>query len=127
MNQKKAIQTPNAPKAVGPYSQGIQYGSLIFASGQTGIDPATGIMPDGGIEAQTKQAMANLEAVLKAAGSEMNKVLKTTVFITNMNDFSLVNKIYESFFQQNPPARSCVEVSALPKNALVEVEAIAFI
>lgn len=127
MSEKIIISTKNAPQAIGPYSQGLAFNSLVFASGQIALDPATGKIAVGGIEAQTRQALSNLQAVLKAAGSSMDKVLKTTIFLTNLEDFSLVNEIYASFFQQSPPARSCVEVSKLPKGSLVEVEAIAYI
>ena len=123
---KTIISTTNAPGAIGPYSQAVQLGNLVFTSGQVPLDPATGQIVAGGVEAQTTQALANVKAVLEAAGSSLEKVVKTTVFIKDMNDFPLVNKVYATFFPAEPPARSCVEVARLPKDVLVEVEAIAY-
>jgi len=125
MPNEKIIHTDAAPKALGPYSQAIVYDSLVFCSGQTGIDPATGVLVEGGVEAQARQVLSNLAAVLKEAGSSLDKVLKTTVFLTDMNNFALVNSVYASFFPNQLPARSCIEVSRLPKDALVEIELIA--
>jgi len=121
---KKVIKTDMAPKAIGPYSQAIMTGDLLFASGQIAIDPKKGDLVDGGIEAQTKQVMENIKNLLAAAGMDFSNVIKTTIFLTNINSFSLVNDIYGSYFTQEPPARSCVEVSHLPKGALIEIEVI---
>ena len=118
---KKNIHTTDAPAAIGPYSQAIDLGSLVFASGQIPIDPATGTMP-AGIEAQTRQALANVNAVLEEAGFSRKDVVKTTVFLSDIGNFSVVNEIYGAFFGDSKPARSCVEVSALPKGGLVEIE-----
>ena len=120
----RTIATDRAPAAIGPYSQAQQAGGLIFTSGQLGADPATGTLPEG-VEAQARQAFANLAAILEAAGSSLKKVVKTTVFIKNMGDFAKVNAVYAEFFAEPYPARSCVEVAALPKGGLVECEAIA--
>ncbi|MDN5347920.1 MAG: 2-iminobutanoate/2-iminopropanoate deaminase [Clostridia bacterium] len=124
---KSAISTAKAPAAIGPYSQAIRYGDLVFTSGQIPIDPASGTVVAGGIEAQTRQVMRNLEEVLLAAGASLTTVLKTTVFIKNMDDFGKVNEIYAEFFNSDPPARSCVEVARLPKDVLVEIEAVAYV
>lgn len=123
---KERVITPQAPGAVGPYSQAIKLGNLVFASGQIPLHPETGELVKGDIRKQTRQALRNLQAVLNAAGSGLDKVVKATVFIVRMEDFPLINEAYGEFFQNDPPARSCVEVSALPKGAEVEVEAIAF-
>lgn len=120
----KTIETKNAPAAIGPYSQAIVSGRLVYTSGQIPIDPASGVIEASGIEAQTKQVISNLAAVLKAAGSSLERVIKTTCFLKNMGDFAAFNGIYEKYFT-NRPARSCVEVAALPKGALVEIEVIA--
>jgi 2-iminobutanoate/2-iminopropanoate deaminase len=125
MQNERIIHTDAAPKAVGPYSQAIAYDSLVFCAGQTGLDPVTGAIVEGGVEEQAKQVLSNLTAVLEEAGSSMDKVLKTTVFLTDMNNFALVNAVYASFFPNKLPARTCVEVSKLPKDALVEIEVIA--
>lgn len=122
---KKVIKTPNAPAAIGPYSVGISTGALLFTAGQIGLDPKTGQMVEGGVEAEARQALTNLKAILEAGGSRLEKVVKTTVFLKDMADFARVNAIYAEFFVENPPARSAVAVAALPKNALVEIEAIA--
>lgn len=121
---KKEINTTEAPAAIGPYSQGIRFGHLVFSSGQIPIDPSTGEVVEG-VEAQTRQACENLQAVLKASGATLEDVLKTTVFIKDMNDFGKVNEIYGEYFSKPFPARSCVEVARLPKDVLVEIEAIA--
>ncbi|KAL0061531.1 hypothetical protein AAF712_011674 [Marasmius tenuissimus] len=118
------VSTPNAPGAIGPYVQAIKVGDLLFCSGCIPVDPANGSIPDG-IEAQTKQAMKNLRAVVEAGDSELGKVVKTTVFLKDMNDFVTVNGIYEEAFGNHKPARSAVEVARLPKDVLVEVECIA--
>ncbi|MDN5332368.1 MAG: 2-iminobutanoate/2-iminopropanoate deaminase [Tepidanaerobacteraceae bacterium] len=122
---KKIIKTDLAPKAIGPYSQAVMVGDFLYASGQIAINPATGEIVEGGIEAQTRQVMENVKNILQAAGMDFSNVVKTTVFITNMDDFGKVNEIYATYFGENPPARSCVEVSRLPKGALIEVEVIA--
>ncbi len=122
---RKTISTGKAPKAIGPYSQAVQSGDLIYTAGQLGLHPQTGEMVAGGIEAQTQQALENLRAILDAAGSGLSQVIKTTVFLKNMNDFAAMNAVYASFFPAEPPARSAVEVARLPKDALVEVEAVA--
>ena len=120
----KVIATDNAPAAIGPYSQGIEVGELIFTSGQIALRP-DGSFVEGDVVAQAKQVVANLEAVLKAAGSAPEKVVKTTIFLANMDDFAKVNEVYGAFFKEHKPARSTVAVKTLPKNALVEIEAIA--
>ena len=122
---KKVISTTNAPKAIGPYSQAIEAGGFIFVSGQIPLIPATGELVEGSVEVQTARVLENLKAILTAAGSSMEAVVKTTVYITNMDDFAKVNGIYGQYFQENPPARVCVEVSKLPKGALVEIDVIA--
>lgn len=120
----KPIQTDKAPKAVGPYSQAIEHGDMIFCSGQIGIDPATGTLVEG-IKNQTKQVMHNLEQVLMAAGSSLQNIVKTTIFLADMNDYVEVNEIYGSYFKEAKPARSTVQVAKLPKDALIEIECIA--
>ena len=119
------ISTKAAPAAIGPYSQGIKSQGLLFCSGPIAIDPATGAIVEGGIEAQTKRVCENVMALLKEAGVEPSSVVKTTVFITDMNDFPKVNEIYASYFAEPFPARSCVGVASLPKGALVEIEVVA--
>ena len=121
---KKIISTDRAPAAIGPYSQAITLGGLIITSGQLPLDPATGAFPEG-IQAQTRQSLTNVKAILEEAGSGMDKVVKTTVFLSDMNNFGAMNEVYATFFPGNPPARSAVEVARLPKDALVEIEAIA--
>ena len=122
----KIISTPNAPAAIGPYSQATALDSLIFTSGQLPIDPATGNFPSDNIEEQTKQSLLNVKAILEAEGSGMEKILKTTVFLTDIADFSAMNSVYATFFPEGCcPARSAVQVAALPKNAKVEIEVIA--
>lgn len=120
----KIIQTNSAPAAVGPYSQAVETENFVFASGQIALNPATGEMAEG-IEAQAHQALKNAQAVIAASGAKWENVIKTTVFITNIDDFGKVNEIYATYFKQPYPARSCVEVSKLPKGALIEVEVIA--
>ena len=120
----KTIATKNAPAAIGPYSQAQVVNGLVYTSGQIGIDPATGAVVEG-LEAQANQVFKNLGELLKAAGSDMSKVVKTTVFIKDMNDFGKVNEIYAKYFTEPFPARSCVEVARLPKDCLVECEVIA--
>lgn len=120
----KTISAQNAPAAIGPYCHAKLVGGLLFTSGQLGLDPATGMLPEG-IAAQTKQSLENLGAVLAAAGMEYGDVVKTTVFLANMEDFGAVNEIYAGYFPKEPPARSCVAVKTLPKGALVEIEVVA--
>lgn len=122
--QKEIISTSNAPSAIGPYSQGIKIGDMVFTSGQIPVNPATGEVVTE-IKAATKQSLENVKAVLEAAGSSLDKVVKVVVFIKDMNDFAQVNEVYGQYFTENPPARSCVEVSRLPKDCVVEIEAIA--
>ena len=119
------ISTKDAPAAIGPYSQGIRIGNLLFCSGQIAIDPATGNLVEGGIEAQTRRCCENVKALLKAAGVDASAVVKTTVFIIDMNDFPKVNEVYAGYFVEPYPARSCVGVASLPKGALVEIEVVA--
>jgi endoribonuclease L-PSP, putative len=119
------IETSNAPSAIGPYSQAIMLDNLIFTSGQLGIDLKTGNLVEGGVEIQTKQAIQNLSAILESAGSSLKYVLKTTLFIANMDDFAIINKIYAEYFTDHKPARSCIQAGRLPKDALFEIEAIA--
>ena len=120
----KQISTPHAPAAIGPYSQALRSGHMVFVSGQIPVDPATGLMADS-IEEQAKQALTNLKNVLLAAGLRMDQVIKTTVFLADLKDFPTVNAVYESFFQAPYPARSCVQVAGIPKGAGVEIECIA--
>ena len=124
---KKIVSTEKAPKAIGPYSQAIRTENLVFTAGQIGFDPATMEIVKGGIEAETRQALTNLKHVLEAADSGLNFVVKTLVFLQNMNDFAKMNEVYGGFFPENPPARSTVQVAALPKGALVEIECVALI
>jgi 2-iminobutanoate/2-iminopropanoate deaminase len=121
----KDINTNKAPKAVGPYSQAIAAGDFVFCSGQIGINPKTGVLAEG-IEKQTKQGLENLKNVIEAAGAGLKNVVKTTIYLKNLADFEKVNKIYADFFEEHRPARATVEVSALPKGALVEIEAIVY-
>jgi 2-iminobutanoate/2-iminopropanoate deaminase len=124
MSEKSIVSTAKAAPAAGPYSQATHTEQLVFASGQLPINPVSGGIPDG-IEQQTRQSLANLSAVLEAGGASFETVLKTTVFLKNMDDFAVMNGIYAEFFNDKPPARSTIEVARLPKDALVEVEAIA--
>lgn len=119
------IHTENAPAAVGPYSQAVDCGEYVFCSGQIPLVPETGLLAEGGIEIQARQMFSNIKAVLAAAGLDFSHVVKTTVFMTDLSQFAVFNGIYGEYFPENPPARSCVEVSALPKGALVECEVIA--
>ena len=121
----KVISTKKAPAAIGPYSQAIQVGNLLYTSGQIPIDPATGVFVEGGIKEQTCQSLMNVKAVLEEAGLEMRNVVKTTVFLADMNDFADMNSVYAEFFTEPYPARSAVAVKTLPKGALVEIEVIA--
>lgn len=121
----KALHSDNAPKAVGPYSQAIEANGFVFASGQLPIDPATNAFVEGGVKEQTRQSLTNAQSVLKAAGLDLSHVIKTTVFLSDMADFSAMNEVYAEFFNEPYPARSAIAVKTLPKNALVEVECIA--
>ena len=121
---KEALSTPAAPAAIGPYSQGIRAGNLVFTSGQIPLDPATGLIPQG-IEAQTRQAMENVLAVLAQAGATAENIVKTTVFLRNMDDFAAMNGVYATFFSGPAPARSAVQVARLPKYCPLEIEAVA--
>ena len=122
---KKVISTTKAPSAIGPYSQAIQVGNLIYTSGQIPIDPATGVFAEGGIKEQTRQSLLNVKAILEEAGLTMNDVVKTTVFMADMNDFADMNAVYAEFFSEPYPARSAVAVKTLPKGTLVEIEVVA--
>lgn len=121
---KKVISTDKAPAAIGPYSQAIEIGGIVYTSGIIPVVPETGEIPEGSA-AQAKQALTNLSHLLEAAGSSMANVIKTTVFIKEMNDFGAINEVYQTFFKEDYPARSCVEVARLPKDVMIEVEAIA--
>ena len=121
----KVINTKKAPAAIGPYSQAIQVGNLIYTSGQLPIDPATGVFPEGGIKEQTRQSLTNVKAILEEAGVSMSNVVKTTVFMADMGDFGDMNGVYAEFFSEPYPARSAVAVKTLPKGALVEIEVVA--
>ena len=124
---KQIIQTGNAPKAIGPYSQAVRIQDMVFASGQIGLDPTTGEFVSNAVEDQTRQVLINLTKVLEAADSGLKFVIKTTVFLKDINDFAKMNAVYEEFFPDHPPARSTVSVAGLPKGALVEIEAIALL
>jgi 2-iminobutanoate/2-iminopropanoate deaminase len=126
-HEKKIVTTDRVPKAIGPYSVGVTAGTLVFTAGQLPIDPSTGKLVEGGIQAQTRQALTNLQAVLEAAGSSLDLVVKTTVFLQDIGEFALMNEVYATFFTENFPARSAVQVAALPVGAAVEVEAIALL
>lgn len=123
---REIVSTPNAPGAIGPYSQGVKIGDLVFTSGQIPLDPSTGVMKTSIVE-QTKQSLENCKAILEAAGSSLEKVIKTTVFLIDINDFSKMNEVYATYFPLNPPARSAIQVSKLPKDAQIEIEMIATI
>lgn len=123
---KRIILTSDAPQAIGPYSQAVEHNNLIFCSGQIPLDPQTGELVKGGIEEETKRVMENLKAVITQSGSGMDKVLKTTIYLTDLSNFQIVNEIYGSYFTENPPARATVEVKSLPKGAQVEIEAVCF-
>ena len=123
----KVISTKQAPAAIGPYSQAIQVGNLVYTSGQISIDPATGVFVEGGIKEQTRQSLTNVRAILEEAGLSMANVVKTTVFLADMADFADMNAVYAEFFAESYPARSAVAVKSLPKDALVEIEVVATI
>jgi 2-iminobutanoate/2-iminopropanoate deaminase len=124
---KKVISSKKAPQPIGPYSVAIRTGALVFASGQLGLDPASGNLVPGGVEAETRQALTNLQHVLEDAGSSLDQAIKTTVFLKEMADFPKMNAIYGEFFQDDPPARSTVEVAALPKSGAVEIDVVAIV
>ena len=124
---REVIATDQAPRAIGPYSQAIRAGNLLFCSGQIPIDPATGEFVSGGVAEQTEQVMRNLSAVLKAGQSSLKQVVKTTVFLADMDDFTAMNEVYGRFFGENPPARATVQAARLPRDAKVEIEAMALI
>ena len=125
--RREPVKTPNAPAALGPYSQAIKVGEFVYASGQVAIDPATGEFIGGGIAEQTDRVLKNLSAVLEAAGSSLDQVVKTLVFLADMNDFAAMNEVYGKFFPGAPPARSTVQAARLPKDARVEIEAVAVV
>lgn len=122
---KKTVTTAAAPNAVGPYSQGVVAKGLVWVSGQIPLDPASGVLVEGAIAEQTRQVLRNVSAVLSAAGSGIDRVVKATVYLTDLGDFEAMNVVYADFFGANPPARACVEVSRLPRGARVEIEAVA--
>jgi 2-iminobutanoate/2-iminopropanoate deaminase len=122
---RERVMTTAAPAAIGPYSQAIASGALVFASGQIALDPSSGQLVEGDVQAQTRRALDNLSAVLEAASSSLGQVVKTTVFLTTMDDFAAMNAVYGEYFTADPPARSTIAVAALPRNARVEIEAIA--
>jgi len=124
---KHSVQTDNAPKAIGPYSQGIKCNGFLFVSGQIPLDPATMQMVEGGIREQTERVLVNIKGVLEAAGSKLSRVVKTTVFLADLNDFTEMNEVYANFFREAPPARSTVQVSRLPRDVRIEIDAIALI
>lgn len=125
--RKEILIADKAPKAIGPYSLGVRAGRFVFVSGTIGVDPATGEFVQGGIEAETRQTLQNLAHILEAGGSSMDLVVKTTVFMRDMQEFQQMNAVYAEFFKQDPPARSTLQVAALPKGAAVEVEAVALV
>jgi 2-iminobutanoate/2-iminopropanoate deaminase len=124
MLEKQIISTAQAPKPIGPYSAGIRAGELVFTAGQVGIDPATGELVAGGIAAETRQALRNVQAILEAAGSSLDRVVKTTVFLRDMADFAAMNAVYAEFFPAAPPARTTIQAGALPRNVAIEIEAV---
>lgn len=124
-NIKVCIRTERAPPAIGPYSQGIKAGQLIFTSGQLPMDPTTGNLVDGGIEEQAERALENMKAVLESVGASIKNAVKVTVFLKDMGDFASMNQVYSKYFSEDPPARSCVQVARLPKDVKIEIEAVA--
>jgi len=122
---KKIITSTKAPAAIGPYSVAVSTGSLVYTAGQLGVDPTSGNLVEGGIEAQTRQALENLKTILEAAGTSIDNVVKTTVFLKDISEFTKMNVVYGEFFTKNPPARSAIQVAALPKGGAVEIEAVA--
>lgn len=124
---REIISTDKAPAAIGPYSQAVRWNGMVFCSGQIPLDPATGQIVEGGIEAQTERVLENLKAVLEASGAGLETVLKTTIFVADLNDFGAVNGVYARFFAHDPPARATVEAARLPRDVRVEIEAVAFV
>ena len=122
---KRIIQTEQAPAAIGPYSQAIRIGDFLYTSGQIALDPESGIFLSGEIEEETEQTLKNISAILQAGGVNFENVIKTTVYLSNLNDFTRMNQVYEKYFSKNKPARACVQVAALPKGAKIEIDAIA--
>ncbi|MTI85866.1 MAG: RidA family protein [Firmicutes bacterium] len=125
--EKTLLKTDKAPEAIGPYSQAVKVGNLMFISGQLPLNPIDGKIVDGGVQEQTKQCVTNLKAICEAAGATLGDVVKTTIFVTDMTQFAKVNETYGEFFETDAPARACVEVSCLPKDALIEIEAVVYI
>jgi 2-iminobutanoate/2-iminopropanoate deaminase len=125
MPAKEIISTPNAPAAIGPYSQAVRWNGLVFCSGQIPLDPASGDLVQGGITKQTSRVLDNLKAVLEASGSSLGQVLKTTVFMKDLSEFAAMNEVYSHYFGENPPARATVEASRLPRDVRVEIECVA--
>lgn len=126
-SERKIVCTENGPKAIGPYSLGVQVGHLVFTAGQVGLDLTTGNMVPGGLEAEIRQALENMKVILEAAGTSLANVVKTTVFLRDINDFNKMNAIYAPYFPENPPARSAIQVAALPRGAAVEIECVALV
>ena len=126
-NEKQTVKVENGPAAIGPYSLAVKAGDFVYTSGQLGLDAGSGTLVEGGVEAETRQALANLKKILEAAGSSLENVVKTTVFMRDMADFARMNAVYAEFFTAECPARSAVQVAALPKNGAVEIEAIALL
>jgi len=126
-HEKHVVATDKAPKAIGPYSAGIKAGHFVYTAGQIGLEPESGVMVTGGIEAETRRALKNLQGILEEAGSSLDQVVKTTVFLMDMNDFAVMNSIYAEFFTGICPARSAVQVAGLPKGAKIEIEAVAIV
>jgi 2-iminobutanoate/2-iminopropanoate deaminase len=126
-SERKIVRPENGPKAIGPYSLGVQAGHLLFTAGQIGIIPATGEIIEGGVESETRQALENVKAILETAGTSLANVVKTTVFLRDINDFNRMNAIYGPYFPENPPARSAIQVAALPRGAAVEIETVALV
>lgn len=125
--ERQVVRADKAPKAIGPYAQAIRVGDFVFCAGQVGLDPSTGKLVEGDIQVQTRRVLQNLSGVLEAAGSSLSRVVKTTVFLTNLDDFQMMNAVYAEFFPSAPPARSTVQVSRLPAGASVEIDAIAMV
>lgn len=123
--EKEIVKVENAPAAIGPYSMAVKTGEFVFTSGQLGLDPMTGTIVSGGVEAETRQALRNLKTILEGANSGLDRVVKTTVFLKDMGDFAKMNAVYAEFFTADCPARSAIQVAALPKNGMVEIEAVA--
>ena len=127
MTKKTVVTTEKAAQAIGPYSLGIRFGNLIFSSGSAGVDPGSGKLVTGGIEAETRQTLLNLSNILEGGGSSLEQVLKTTVFLKDMSEFAKMNAVYAEFFDHDPPARSTIQAAALPLGAAVEIEAVAYV